>query len=177
MFTATDEKMPQTDQLMECLIERTNHKCKRCTRFFSNEAALKQHHCEPSIKKEKCPNCSKTINRTNNLEKHLRSYEKAPTHPAKPQLCQRTLDEPTSAENEHSTSKKLVVEEVHDLKYTTLTFRKAFNTHYKTEVLQRLKEIIHSMTPVIEGQARANAEAVKWLVSIIKDELLQVHKP
>ena len=71
MFTTTNEEMQQTEQPMECLIERTNHKCKRCTRFFSNEAALKQHHCEPPIKKEKCPYRSKIINRVNNLEKHL----------------------------------------------------------------------------------------------------------
>ena len=53
MFTATDEEMRQIEQPMECLIERTKYKCKRGTRFLSNEAALKQHHCEPQIKKEK----------------------------------------------------------------------------------------------------------------------------
>ena len=77
--------MRQIEQPMECLIERTNHKCKRYTRFFSNEAVLKQHHCERPIKKEKCPHCGKTINCANNLEKRLRSCEKAPTHPAKRQ--------------------------------------------------------------------------------------------
>ena len=82
-----------------------------CT-FFSNEAALKQHHCEPQIKKEKCPHFSKTINRANILEKHLRSYEKAPTHTTKGQLRQATLDGPTSLENGPSTPKKLMVEEV-----------------------------------------------------------------
>ena len=46
MFTETDEEMRKIEQPMECLIERTKHKCKRCTRFFSNEAALKQHPCE-----------------------------------------------------------------------------------------------------------------------------------
>ena len=51
MFTATDEEMRQIEQPMECLIERTKHKCKRHIRFFSNEAALKQHHCEPPINK------------------------------------------------------------------------------------------------------------------------------
>ena len=45
MFTATDEEMRKIQQPMECLIERTKQKCKRYTRFFSNEAALKQHHC------------------------------------------------------------------------------------------------------------------------------------
>ena len=83
MFTVTDVEVQQIEELMKCLIERTKHKCKRCTRFFSNDAALKQHHCEPPIKKEKCLNCGKTINCANNLEKHLRSCEKAPTHPAK----------------------------------------------------------------------------------------------
>ena len=94
MITVTDEEMRQTEQPIECLIERTKRKCKRCTRFFSNEAALKQQHCDPQIKKEKCPHCSKTINRANDLEKHLRSCEKAPTHPSKRQLCQTTLDGP-----------------------------------------------------------------------------------
>ena len=83
MFTATDGEMRQIEQPMESLIEGTKHKCKRCTRFFSNDAALRQHHCESQIKKEKCPHCNKTINRVNNLEKHLRSCEKAPTHPSK----------------------------------------------------------------------------------------------
>ena len=59
MFTATDEEMQQIEQPMECLIERTKHKCKRCTRFFSNKSALKQHQCELQIKKEKCPTAVK----------------------------------------------------------------------------------------------------------------------
>ena len=71
MFTATDEDMRQIEQSVEFFIERTKHKCKRSIRFFSNEAALKQHHCEPQIKKEKSPHCRKTINCANNLEKHL----------------------------------------------------------------------------------------------------------
>ena len=83
MFTVTDEEMRQIQQPMKCLIERTKHKCKSCTIFFSNEAALKQHHCEPPIKMEECPHCCKTINPANNLEKHLRSCEKAPTHSIK----------------------------------------------------------------------------------------------
>ena len=62
MFTKTDEEMQRIERRIECLIERTNHKCKRCTRFFSKEAALKQqHHCEPSIKKEKCPHYNKSV--------------------------------------------------------------------------------------------------------------------
>ena len=60
MFAVTDEEIQQQ---MECPIERTT---------FSNKAALKQHHCEPPIKKEKWPHCGKTINSTNNLEKHLK---------------------------------------------------------------------------------------------------------
>ena len=172
MFTATDEDMRQIEQPLESLIERTKHKCKRCTRFFSNEAALKQHQCELQIKKEKRPHCSKTINRANNLEKHLRSCEKAPTHPSKRQSCQTTLDGPTALENGPSTPKKLMVEVVQvggapaehaehwkapeivesALKYTALTFRKAFNSNNKRDILQRLKEAIHSMRPAIEGQ-------------------------
>ena len=136
--------------------ERTKHKCRRCTRFFSNEAALKQHHCEPQIKREKCPHCSKTIDRANNLKKHLRSCEKAPTHPSKRQLRQTTLDGPTSYENGPSTPKKWMVEEVQVggapaehpehwkapeivesvLKYTAVTFRKAFNSNNKRDILQ-----------------------------------------
>ena len=83
MFTVTDEDMWQIVQPLKCLTERSKYRCRGCTRFFSNEAALKQHNCEPQIKKEKCLHCSKTINRANNLEKHLRSCEKAPTHPSK----------------------------------------------------------------------------------------------
>ena len=60
-FTATDEEMRQIEQPMECLIERNKHKCKRSTRFFSNEAGLKQHYCEPQIKKEKCPTAVKPL--------------------------------------------------------------------------------------------------------------------
>ena len=112
-------------------------------RIFLKQAALKQHHGEPQIKKEKCPCCSKTISSANDLKKHLRSCEKAPTHPSKRQLCQTALDRPTSLENGPSTPKKLMVEEVQvggapaehvehwktpeivesALKYTALTFK------------------------------------------------------
>ena len=141
---------------MEFLIERTKHKCKRRIRFFSNEATFKQHHCQPQIKKEKFPHCSKTINCANNLEKLLRSYGKAPKHPSKRYLHQTTLDGPISLENGPSTPKKLMVEEVQvggapaehtehwkapeivepALKYTALTFRKAFNSSNKRDILQ-----------------------------------------
>ena len=47
------------------------------------------------------------------------------------------------------------------LKYMALTFRKVFNTRNKVDVLQRFKEVIHSMRLVIEGQTWANAEAIK----------------
>ena len=112
MFTVTDDEMHQIEQPMECLIERTKRKCRKCTRCFSNEATLKQHQCEPQIKKEKCPRCSKTINRANNLQKRLSSGEKAPTHPRKRQLRQKTLDEPNPLENGPSAPRKLMVEEV-----------------------------------------------------------------
>ena len=70
MFAKTDKEMP-IERPMECLIERTQHKCKRFTRFFSNESTLKQHPCEPPIKMDKCPHCGKAIIRANNLEMHL----------------------------------------------------------------------------------------------------------
>ena len=70
IFATTDKEMRHIEQPMECLMERTQHKCRRCTRFFSNEAALKQHHCKPPIKEEKYPHCDKAINLANNLEKH-----------------------------------------------------------------------------------------------------------
>ena len=81
MFATIEEEMRQIKQPIECPIERTQHKCKKCFRFLSNEATLKKHHCKPPIKKEKCSRCThycKAINRVNNLEKHLRSSEKAP---------------------------------------------------------------------------------------------------
>ena len=52
------------------------------------------------------------------------------------------------------------------LKYTALNFRKAFNSNGKRDILQRLKEVIHSMRPVIEGQTRVNMEAFKWYASL-----------
>ena len=154
-----------------------------CKIFLQRSCAEATHHCEPHIKKEKC---SKTIIRANNLEKHLKSCEKAPTHPAKRQLRQTTLDEPTSSKNGPSTPKKMMMEEVQvsgapaehvehwkapeivesTLKNAALTFRKAFNTNNKRDVLQQLKEVNHSMRPVIEGQTWANAEAVKWYLSL-----------
>ena len=99
MFATTDEEMRQIEQPMDCRIERTQRKYKKCARFFSKEAALKEHQCEPPIKTEKSPHYGKAINCTNNLEKHLRSCKKAPTHPAKGRLCQMTLDRPTSSKN------------------------------------------------------------------------------
>ena len=38
------------------------------------------------------------------------------------------------------------------LKYTALTFRKTFNSNKKRDVLQRFKEVIHSMKPIIGEQ-------------------------
>ena len=134
-------------------------------------------------KRRKAPTA---VNRANNLEKHLRSFEKAPRHPSKWQLGQTTLDGPTSLENGPSTPKKLMVEEVQAggapaehvelwkaleivesaLKYTALTFRKVFNSNNKRDILQQLNKVIHSMRPVIEGQTEANAEAVKWYLPL-----------
>ena len=120
------------------------------------------------------------------MKKHLRSCEKAPTHPSKQQLHQRTLNGLTSSKNGPSTPKKLILEEGQvggaptehaehwkapeivesPLKYTALTFRKAFNSNNKRDVLQQLKEVIHNMRTVIEGQTRADTEAVKWYLSL-----------
>ena len=97
-----------------------------------------------------------------------------------------TLSAPISSENGPSTPKKLVVEEVQvggapvergehwkapkivesALKYTALTFRKSFKSNRKKDILQRLKEVIHSTRPVIVGQTRAKAEAAKWHLSL-----------
>ena len=52
------------------------------------------------------------------------------------------------------------------LKSTALIFRKKFNSNNKRDVLQRLKEIIHSFRPTIEWETRANAEVVKCYLSI-----------
>ena len=132
------------------------------------------------------PCCAKTINRVNILEKHLRSCEKARTHPAKWQLHQATLYGPISFENRLWTPKKLMVEEVQVsgapaehaehwkapeklesvLKYTALTFRKSFNSNNKREILQRLKEVIHSMRSVIVGQTPSDAKAVERYLSL-----------
>ena len=142
--------------------------------------------CEPPIKKEKCPHCSKTINHANDLEKHLRSCEKASTHPSTQQLRQTTLDGLISSENGPSTPKKLLGEDVQvggapaehaehwktpeivesALKYTALTFKKSLNSNNKKYILQRLKQVIHNMRPLIVGLNRANAEAVKWFLSL-----------
>ena len=54
IFAETHEEMQQIEQRMECPIEWTQRKCKKCARFFSDKAALKQHHCKLSIEKEKC---------------------------------------------------------------------------------------------------------------------------
>ena len=112
IFTATHKEMRQIEQPMQCLIERAKNKWKSCAKCFSNKAALKQHQCELQIKKEKYPHCSKTISRANNLEKHLRSCEKATIHPSKQQLHQTTLKGPTALENGPSIPNKLMVEEV-----------------------------------------------------------------
>ena len=93
-------------------LKESNTNAKGVPEFFSNKDVLKQHQCEPQIKKEKCPYCSKTINRANNLEKHLRSCEKAPTYPSKQPLHQTTLNGSTALENGPSTPKKLILEEV-----------------------------------------------------------------
>lgn len=52
------------------------------------------------------------------------------------------------------------------LKYTVLSFRKTFNSNNKGDVRQWLKDVIHSMRPVIQGKTWANAEAFKWYLSL-----------
>ena len=64
---------------MESPIEKTQRKSKKCARFFSNEAALKQYHCK------EMSHCGQVINCADNFKKHLRSCEKVPTHTAKQQ--------------------------------------------------------------------------------------------
>ena len=132
----------------------------------------------PSESRNVVTHSGKTINCANNLEKHLRSCEKSPTHPVKQQL---RLDGPTSSENERSTPKKFMVEKVQvdgtptehaehqktpeigefAFRYTAFFFNKTFNIKNKRDVLQQLKEVIHSTRLIIEGQTRANADAVK----------------
>ena len=104
--------------------------------------------------------------------------------PCKRQLRQTTLDGLTSLENGPSTPKKWMVVKLQvggapakhteywktpeiesALKYTALNFRKACNSNSKKEILQRLKEAIHSMRLILEGQTRVKAEAVKWYQS------------
>ena len=52
------------------------------------------------------------------------------------------------------------------LKIHGSTFRKGFNTKNKKDALLWLKEVIHSMRPVIDRQTRANTEAFKWYLSL-----------
>ena len=61
-------------------IERTQHKCKKCARFFFNEAAFKHYNCESSIRKKKHLHCGKGINCTDNLEKHLENEVERSAH-------------------------------------------------------------------------------------------------
>ena len=52
------------------------------------------------------------------------------------------------------------------LKYTTLTFRKTFNSSSKRDILHRSKDVIHGIRPVIEGQTQVNAETDKWYLPL-----------
>ena len=82
MFTATDKEMRKIEQSIEYLTERI----KQIQEVYQ---VLLQWNCTQatplwtSHQKEKCPHCGNTINCANNLEKLLRSCEKAPKHPAK----------------------------------------------------------------------------------------------
>ena len=59
IFAATDEDMQQIKQPMECTVERTQRKCKKCVRFYSNKAALKQHHVNLPSKRKNAPIAAK----------------------------------------------------------------------------------------------------------------------
>ena len=139
-----------------------------------------------SRQKEKCFHCGKTTNQGNSLEKHLRSCEKAPIRPVKQQLPQTMLYGLNWSKNGPLTPKKLMVEGVwvggaptehaehwkapeiveSALKYTAITFRKTFDSNNKRDVLQHLKDVIHSMRPIIDGQTLASAEVAKWCLSL-----------
>ena len=192
MFTTTDEKMRQIEQPMECFLERNNRKYKRCKRFFSDEASLKQHHCELPIKKEKCSHCTKTINPANNLDKHLRSCEKAFTHPAKRQLHQTTQDKSTSSENRPSTPKKLMVEKVQvggapaeyvehwKAPWNSRVSLKLHSSHIEYQQQQRRPATIERGYPEHETchpGTKSSYRGSCQVVSITKHELLQVHSP
>ena len=55
MFVMTDEEMRQVEQPMECLIDRTQHKCKRHTRFFSKETAINNTTVNLPLKRINAP--------------------------------------------------------------------------------------------------------------------------
>ena len=52
------------------------------------------------------------------------------------------------------------------VKYTALTFRKAFNHQQQWRRPATIERVIHSTIPIIEGQTQANADAVKWYLSL-----------
>ena len=55
MFTATDEEIQKIEQSMECLMERTKHKCKSCTRFFPKRSYAQAASLWSSNQKGKIP--------------------------------------------------------------------------------------------------------------------------
>ena len=161
MFTASDEEMLKIEQPMEYLIGKTKHKMQEVYQIF-----LKQSCTQAALlwtsnqKREKSPHFRKTINRINNLEYQLRSCEKAPTHPSNDNYVRQNWMDPLHwrMDPQHWKASK-IVESV--LKCTALTFRKEFNSNKKKNILQRLKEVIHSMRPAIEGQTSVDAEVGK----------------
>ena len=60
MFPPTDKEMQKIEQPMECPIERTQHKRRKCSRFFSNQAALKQHTANLPSKRTNAPAVAKS---------------------------------------------------------------------------------------------------------------------
>ena len=119
MFTVTDKEMQQIKQSMRCLIERTKHKCKRCTKFY-------------------------------------RWWTKIDSGGGASGWC-------TCQHAEHWKASAILE---CTLKYKALMFRKTFNSKNKRDILQWLKEFIHSMRPVTEGQTWAKVKAVKWYLSL-----------
>ena len=132
MFPPTDKEMQKIEQQVQEVFQ-----------ILLQPSCAQAAHCEPAIKKDKCPRCSKVINCAINLKKHLKSCQKALTCPAEaPEIAEFTL------------------------KYRALTFRKKFDSNNKRDVLQQLKDVIHTTRPIIKGKAGVNADPVKLYLSL-----------
>ena len=112
----------------------------------------------PLIIKEKRSHCGKAIDRTNNLEKRLKSSEKALKHHAKQKLCQATLDGSTSSKNGPSPPKKLMVKEMQVVcaPVTCWILEDTSNSRVRLQVhgshlQEEQKDVIHNVRSIIEG--------------------------